>query len=958
MPLGQSRSSEDESPAPSATRALLLRGRRIWCVKAGRLDVFSAPLSHGRVAGPRRHLFGVSAGEIVCGLDAGDEETDRALQAVGAFGTTVREIPASAVSTAQIEKWVTALYEALSPGVGPRELREVAPGERVAVSESTALQPGADVVWLRLTAGAATLWAHAACAVPPGAAAPVAVPGWLAIESGSTVESLTTADVIAPGTLLDELSGFHLAVLEAARLRDGELSQGERQWQERRARASRIGLTGALVGLAGVLRPTTPEEAPLRGGDAPMTRAEMLMATCRLVAKDLGLRLETGRTREGAPVREMLYAMARASRFRVRRVSLLDQWWRQDNGPLIAFRAEDRRPVALLPRGPGRYVLQDSQDTRRVVVTAAVARTLASHAYMFYRPFPPTALSAVDLLRFGVRRCRTDLAIVVAMGAVTTLLGMLTPIASGIVFDTIIPGAQRGQLVQVAFVLMACTIAATLFQVTRAVALVRLDSSMGVAVQAAVWDRLLSLPLPFFRRYAAGDLAVRAMSIDSIRQILSGAVVRGFLGGVFSAFNFALLFFYSAALAWHAALLVGSAFAVTLAVGYLSLRYQREIAVVRAKTSGLVLQLLNGVSKIRVAGAETRAFENWAALFSRQREALYRMRGTVASFTAFQAVLGVASSMVLFSALDLQAKDKALSVGEFVAFTTAFNTCLSATLSTGSALLSLLMVVPQFELAKPIIQTCPEISDATADPGQLTGDIKIDHVVFRYQPDGPPTLHDVTVHIRPGEFVAFVGPSGSGKSTILRLLLGFETPETGAVYYDGQDLRGIDIQAVRRQIGVVLQAGRLTPGDIYTQIVGASTATLDDAWEAARMAGLDADIRQMPMGMHTNITEGGSTLSGGQQQRLMIARALIGKPRIMLLDEATSALDNRTQAIVGASMEKLRATRIVVAHRLSTIVSADRICVVERGRIVQTGTYQELLAQEGLFAELAKRQLA
>jgi len=272
--------------------------------------------------------------------------------------------------------------------------------------------------------------------------------------------------------------------------------------------------------------------------------------------------------------------------------------------------------------------------------------------------------------------------------------------------------------------------------------------------------------------------------------------------------------------------------------------------------------------------------------------------------------------------------------------------------------MKVLTVIPLYEHAKPILQTMPEVDSAKSDPGVLSGEIEVHHAVFRYQQDGPPVLRDVSIHIKPGEFVAFVGPSGSGKSTLLRILLGFETLESGAVYYDGQELGGLNIQAVRRQIGVVLQSGRLTSGDIFTNIVGAAALGIDDAWEAAEMAGLAADVKAMPMGMHTVVSEGGTTLSGGQRQRLLIARALVQRPRILFFDEATSALDNRTQAIVSDSLARLNATRVVIAHRLSTIVHADCIYVVDAGRIVQAGTYEQLMAQEGRFAQLATREMA
>jgi ATP-binding cassette subfamily C protein len=364
-----------------------------------------------------------------------------------------------------------------------------------------------------------------------------------------------------------------------------------------------------------------------------------------------------------------------------------------------------------------------------------------------------------------------------------------------------------------------------------------------------------------------------------------------------------------------------------------------------------------GIAKLRVAGAESRAFAVWAGRFTAQRSVAFRARTIGNGLAVFNAAFPAVTSIALFAAIAL-AGQGARSTGAVLAFVAAFGGLLAAVLTMSASILSALQVIPLFENARPILETEPEALAGDADPGRLSGALAIRGVSFRYHPDGPPILREITLEVAPGEFVAVVGPSGSGKSTLLRLLLGFETPESGAIFYDGRELAGLDLQAVRRQIGVVLQHGRLMPGDIFSNIAGSSTLTLDDAWEAAALAGLDEDIRAMPMGMHTVVGETGSTFSGGQRQRLMIARAIVARPRILLFDEATSALDNRTQAIVSASLEQLQATRLVIAHRLSTIANADRIYVLEAGRIAQRGTYDELARQEGPFQELMRRQLA
>jgi ATP-binding cassette subfamily C protein len=363
------------------------------------------------------------------------------------------------------------------------------------------------------------------------------------------------------------------------------------------------------------------------------------------------------------------------------------------------------------------------------------------------------------------------------------------------------------------------------------------------------------------------------------------------------------------------------------------------------------------VGKLRVAGAERRAYALWAERFAEQRRRAIEAQRFANLQTAFNATYSVLTLLALFAMAGLSAEE-GLTTSGFLAFNAAFGQFQAAALSMISLLSTVLTLVPIYERLKPILTTVPEVDSTKADAGDLTGDVELGHISFRYKEDGPLILDDVSIRARPGEFVALVGPSGSGKSTCLRLLLGFEQPASGSIYFDGQDLPSLDIHSVRRQIGVVLQNGRPMVGSLFSNIVGEGDLGIDAAWEAARMAGLEEDIRAMPMGMHTVVSEGAGTFSGGQRQRLLIARALVHRPRILLFDEATSALDNRTQEIVSQSLERLKATRIVVAHRLSTILRADRIYVMKSGRVVEQGTYEDLVRQGGLFARLVERQTA
>lgn len=547
------------------------------------------------------------------------------------------------------------------------------------------------------------------------------------------------------------------------------------------------------------------------------------------------------------------------------------------------------------------------------------------------------------------------------IGTIGGLLTLGTPVAIGYVFDAIIPGSERLQLLHVALILIVAAFATAAFHITRNIALIRVQYRAGDPLQAAVFERLLNLNAGFFKDYSAGDLGIRAMGIDNIMNLLSTSVTTTIVTSLFSVFSIGLLFYYSPFIALVALGLVAVVLIVVITSGVMQLRYKRQLETSHGAIQSMLLQLINGIAKIRVAAAEDRAFAQWAGKFAHHTRLSLQSRVIDNRLDVFIAFFPVVTSMVIF-ALVADGADgsvQTLSTGSFLAFLAAFTSLLTAMTRLGSTMVNVLNVLPIYTRLKPILEATPEVDSDKTDPGVLRGRIEISNVSFRYDPDGPLILDDVSFHAEPGEFVALVGPSGSGKSTLFRVLLGFEQPDSGSIAYDGFDASGLDQRALRRQLGVVLQDGDLLPGDIFTNIVGSTVnLTIDDAWEAARHAGLAKDIEEMPMGMHTILAEGAGTISGGQRQRLMIARALVTRPRIVFFDEATSALDNPSQAIVTKSLDQLRSTRIVIAHRLSTIINADRIYVLERGRIVQRGTYDELVNEPGMFHSLVKRQIA
>ena len=998
---------EGEAVEAGANRSFFLDVGGVWFVEQGRMDVFCVRLAaDGAVAG-RTHIARVPAGQCLFGHDAddvgscdaaggmecegdpgaappapgGDEapgegaahprENRGALQAVGSAGTTLRFLGEDAArrkfaegalrteGARLIDQWIDALYAGLVAGVMPRDRQALRPPSTVRLEPATMAGTRAGVAWIGHVEGRSSLLGRSELPLL-GLPIPCSARAWFVASTASTVRVTSTLALLERGDLWTSLEAFQRLVTRGSLLAMHERSAGDRLRQRRRD-AARDALVGSAFTELVAVHDAPTDASGLQGlPGATAAGRDTLALACRQVGAALGLSLAQGASVGVGSSADPVTAIARASGVRVRQVLLEERWWRGDSGPLLGRTARgDEHWVALLPATSRSYALSDPADGRRRRVTDRVAATLSPVAYSFYRSFPTHRLSVKDVLGLGVRGCRRDLLLVVCLGLGGGVLGLVPPVAVGALFNSIIPGAERGQLVQVMLILLACACATGMFEVVRRLALVRVEGRMGAAVQAAVWDRLLSLPLQFFRPYSAGDLAVRAMGIDAMRKTLSGATVTAALGGLFSLSNFALLFHYGGALAWWATLLLFTAAGVTLLVGYGQLRFQRRIVPLRARTSGLVLQLLTGISKLRVAAAEGHAFAQWARMFSRQRHLQFRSRAVGNWLRVFHAVFPTLSLLVIMAAATEGGNALPdIGTGDYMAFSAAFGACLAAMVSMSTAVTEALAMVPVYESARPILDAAPEVHGARGDPGVLTGGIEVRHLTFHYQRDLPPALQDVSFAVRPGEFIAFVGPSGSGKSTLLRVLLGFERPDSGSVYFDGQDFGRLDVQAVRSQIGVVLQSGRVMAGDFFTNIVGSTAHTLQDAWDAARMAGLAEDIEALPMGMHTVVSEGANTLSGGQRQRLLIARAIVSRPRIVFFDEATSALDNRTQAIVSESLERLNTTRIVIAHRLSTIVNATRLYVMERGRIVQAGTYDELIGREGPFAALARRQMS
>ncbi|RUS94718.1 NHLP family bacteriocin export ABC transporter permease/ATPase subunit [Dulcicalothrix desertica PCC 7102] len=908
-----------------ANQPLLLDDHSIvWTIESGVVGLFAVAIEDGILVSDRRYLFSASAGEALFGFDlakvnsivTSTEETNHP-KIYGILAVPLEESYLSKITQNDFEELV----------IDNQSLLVAKPvSNKIIVSAEKWIEKFSTF---------------------PGVVNPTTI--------------LDTSTLYTWESLSEKLVQMHKDFLRYLhQLEQQESEEILTQFQAREKLNLQV-TTGALGELASILKPkakTFLEED-----------TNLLMAA-GAVGKALGIKiLPPGKSEDLNRVKEPVEAIARASRVRMRRVILTPGWWKQDSGALLAYTASDKCPVALIPIGGSKYEIFDPETQKRTSVADFLKKKeLEPVAYMFYRSLPDQNLKAVDLLKFALAGRGKDIMVLFLAGVIGSLLGMVTPQATSILIDKAIPDADRGFVMQIGIGLLAASFGTAIFQLTQSFASLRLESNSDTGTQAAVWDRLLNLPMSFFREYSIGDLQSRVSAISKMRQQLSSSTLMTLFTSLFSLLNLGLLFVYSSKLALVAVGVGIVVMIVTIICGALTRRTMRPLEDIEGEISGLMVQLIGSVSKLRIAGAENRAFAHWAKKYSKQLKLMLSTQLVEDVVAVFNIMVPVASSMIIFALSakitadsmqpDAPADAEKLTAGSFLAFNAAYGIFINGVTNLSNTLIQMLEVVVLWERAQPILQATPEIDLQKANPGKLTGKIELEHVSFRYRADGPWNLDDVSIKAEAGEFIAFVGPSGSGKSTTIRLLLGFDTPEVGTVFYDGQDLSGLDISAIRRQLGVVLQNGRINSASIFDNISSGALITMDEAWEAARMAGFAEDIEAMPMGMHTVISEGGTNLSGGQRQRMLIARSLVLKPKILIFDEATSALDNRTQAIVSESLDRLRVTRIVIAHRLSTIRNADRIYVIEAGRVVQQGTFDQLAQQEGLFAKLMARQIA
>ena len=930
-----------------------------WLVDAGEADIFAVrePAAGTRF---RRHFVArVPAGSLVPGGAGAGVWRLELVPLVGTrlAGLTPRVLTGSTdpALAGALDRTLAAIADAVRTEQGPRDAIALKPRQILSLAAGSSITGNSHVWWVRAVGG--DLLRNGGTG---GGADLVLLAGrdWVTAEAACTVESFGTADLLAAGQLWPAVAAQTDRLLRTVeRQVESRAAEFEQALRDRkRINAGLVaGAARAALGVAGV-PPTGVVAEPVHTFALYRHAAALL----RLLVADEQVPVvePSGGRRSPADAEEAVRAVARASALHLRDIALPPDWWRRDVGPLVGWHRSDAGDVtaAALVFRRGRYRRVDPDTRHGTPLDRRTAAGFGDTATQVQVPLPPDATPR-RALRLGGTGGLPDSRRLLTAGTVAGVLGLAAPVTTGVSLGALAEQDSAAGL-RVFALLLACVAGvAALAATAQNLRLLRLEGRIEQGIQLGMWDRLVRLPVRFFRSHSVGELANAVLGVSFLRQGLTGLLPQLISAALTMAADLVLLFAIDTGIGLAAVAMVALAGLLVGLFGPLLLLRQRRALPGEHRTAALTNQLLGGIAKIKLAGAEDRAYSRWADATIAARLDMNRVRHMQAVLTATGATLPIAGQLLFFGVLAGSAGDR-IALRPFLIANAAFAVLLACLLIVVAGLAELFAAAPRLAVLGPLLAAEPERRPDRLDPGDLRGDLTVADVTFAYAAADQPVLQDVSLHVRPGEFVAVVGPSGCGKSTLLRLLLGFEQPAGGAVLYDDQDLAELDVHAVRRQCGVVLQDGMLFAGSLRENICGAGNFSLEQAWEAARMAGLDADIETFPMQMNTMVPDGGGTLSVGQRQRVLIARALIHRPRIVLFDEATSALDNRTQEIVTASTRQLAATRVVIAHRLSTVVGADRIVVLDAGRVVQEGTYGELMADGGgLFHRLARRQL-
>ena len=939
----------------------------VWFIDTGAIDLFLVETRDGVEQSAPQHVLRADTGRLLPGIPTLTGHTNLGLVAKGLPGTVLQRLSIDSLGMIpnaelanQVDAWLMDVSEMLSRDVmhQPRPDAFIEPGQTHTITNGT-LSTRRGVVWVSEPAPGAGLFMSL---IDPtdsrqgdgfaGGVLPLTHVSWLTVMEPVELNARSSQNLAEENLLLPALTNFNSVAFSLERLNRSLAVVDQANLGKARAILRRTDEEGARRRLFNLYDLAQDEGA--EGADPALIEALLI------IGRHEGIEFKRPERKETSNSTTLLSDVLDMSGLRARRVRLDpgDRWWIGDSGAMLAFRTEDNHPVVLLPRALGHYSVVDPISGHRTRITSGRAASLQTDAWLFYRPLPTGPVGFRDLLRLSVKGLTSDFVRYIMTGLLGGLVMLLPAIVIGFIADEVIPNEETGLLYSATAALAVFALLGALLHILKGTALVRLEGRAASRIEAAFWDRLLRLPPSFLHRYPAGELGMRGMTFQKLRDAVHGVVANASLSIIFLSPAIILIFFYDPILGGATAAFGLLSLTVTIALGLRQVGLQGRVLRAAQGLSGRLFQVINGIAKLRVESAEGSAFAVWAKDYRTQKQAELELGSREAHLQAFSAALPLLAGALLLLTINLSESDM-LTVGDFLVVYTVFLVFQTAVARLGASFSAVAAIMPALDQIRPFLAEPPETTVDGEPVESLGGDVLFDHVSFRYEPDGPLILDDVSIHARPGEFIAIAGESGAGKSTLFRLVLGLDKPSSGAVYYDGRDLKHLNIKQVRQQIGSVPQEIQLHPQDLWDNIVGGNEeATTEDAWRAARIAAVDSDIAAMPMGMLTPVGTGASVTSGGERQRIMIAHALIDNPRILLLDEATNWLDNDNQSRIMDNIALLASTRIVIAHRLSTLRQADRIYVLQSGKVAQEGSFTELVETEGVFQDLVRRQIA
>ncbi len=867
-----------------------------------------------------------------------------------------------------LDKWVLHLISYfVSPEEGesadyyfkPKEKVEAKEGTKLALTHTLAPEEKNRVTWLQIKKGSATLSGESlyTFSAEKNLLYPFSFAHSLQVQSDLEMETGFTNDFLksAFDQSFSSIAYFHLRIFDRLCEKRAKGLEEAVEKMQKKKRLEEERYQEAFYKLGSVLNDKISIPSAHEG--TPLYKA------CDLVCQDLKIQIQMPPLSENDDEDKQVRQIAAHNEIYLRKITLSPEWWRGANGPILAFWKEGGA-VALLQRKKG-YELVDPSTKMHVPLAVAIS-SLSDKAYVFYEGFPKKVIKFIDFIKGCYKYNLKDFLLIFTVALLGGILNMFLPFAMKTLFDTLNFGKDLNLLSQLTMGLLIITFSSSLFLLVKNFTIQRIQGIAKNQLETSLWARLLDLPASFFRKNPSGNLMNYAATLQGMRADMVTNATKLVIDGVYCFFYLLQMFIYSGKLSFiglGGVFLAALIYAVCITI---QVRLTDKVVDLSSRIQGVVVQIITGIAKIRVAGAESRFFGIWGHLFAEKKRLNIKIQYANAVQSLVFRLFPLLLTVVLFSvaislfkghfSFNLAQPMTGMSMGTFLGFSTAFNLFVMAALEIFETLFSQSLAIPYWKKAKFILQEPLEKPGEKMQPAKLKGAVALEHISFRYDKEGEWILQDISMVANPGEMIGIVGPSGCGKSTLVRLLLGFETPDQGEVLYDELALQDLDLRSVRKQIGTVLQNAGILSGSIYENIVGAGSYTVEEIERALMLSGFEEDLLKLPMGLNTVMPMGGTTVSGGQRQRLYLARALVSSPKILILDEATSALDNKTQELVSANLDSINVTRIVIAHRLSTIQHADRIYVLDRGRIIETGTFHELAAQKGLFADMLKRQ--